>query len=778
MELALVFSGGGGKGAYQLGVWKALHELQLESNITVIAGTSVGALNATLFLKGDLASAERIWDSISSQALMPLELEDNDSLFSNEGLGAMVDEALKQKDRADIVACYVTVKRMRDGMVQYHDIRSMIDPNYRRLLLLASAALPAVYPPVEIAGEKFVDGGANGDNVPVLPVLRHKPTAVLVVHLSSEDPPRKGQYSDAEVMDLYPSKDLGGFLTGTIDFSAKSAVWRRELGYRDGMRVLAPLACRLASDTIQSELNHHSVPNAPPREDESNKNKNKNQAKGKEYPQMNEIKFKQTELQRQYEARIAQLRTIAQSHEVTTKVLWDETAARYAHTIDRIKAIMAEEELKDSISQRLTRQMEAFLEKCQKPEFHIALVGAIKAGKSSLINAVLGENLASTEVTPETAALTKFRGSRSKDLVSITFYTQREWDKLWSSAKETRSSKYLDEYNELHAEEEKNKWVGHAEVCVTCESREKLKEEIQKWTSSRSAAHYFVKEVEVALKHLDLPEGVILVDTPGLNDAVAYRSQITKNYIDRANAVFVCVKADKLSGPELNTIYSVFSNTRYNPEKVYIIATQQDALNNPIEDWKKQRKVWLGYLKENSCYGNLQLAEKNLIVTSGYFYTLLQELKKDDGNVNRAHQYQLYSAAMKMECMPDELMKRYHELLTFTGIDNLKQRMEAEIIAKYKKLLIDDIENGYSQLKDNISELMRDIRAHQKEIIEAGSKSIEEIRAMEERNRRDLEEARLTQQELERQCQMVKEQSAKQLEKITKSIRALGGMQS
>lgn len=175
---------------------------------------------------------------------------------------------------------------------------------------------------------------------------------------------------------------------------------------------------------------------------------------------MNEIKFKQTELQMQYEARIAQLQTIAQSHEVTTKVLWDETVARYAHTIDRIKAIMAEEEFKDSISQRLTRQMEAFLEKCQKPEFHIALVGAIKAGKSSLINAVLGENLASTEVTPETAALTKFRGSHSKDLVSITFYTQREWDKLWTSAKETRSSKYLDEYNELHAEEEKtNGWA-------------------------------------------------------------------------------------------------------------------------------------------------------------------------------------------------------------------------------------------------------------------------------------------------------------------------------
>ena len=161
---------------------------------------------------------------------------------------------------------------------------------------------------------------------------------------------------------------------------------------------------------------------------------------------MEKINFEQQDLRQQYEARIAQLRAIAQSPQVTTKVLWDATVARYAGTIDKVKVLLGQEELKGEVTEKLARQMEAFLEKCQKPEFHIALVGAIKAGKSSLINAILGENLASTEVTPETAALTKFRGSHSDNLISITFYTQREWDKLWTSAKETRSSKYLEEY--------------------------------------------------------------------------------------------------------------------------------------------------------------------------------------------------------------------------------------------------------------------------------------------------------------------------------------------
>ena len=173
----------------------------------------------------------------------------------------------------------------------------------------------------------------------------------------------------------------------------------------------------------------------------------------------------------------------------------------------------------------------------------------------------------------------------------------------------------MQEYRQLQAGNEKEQWVGREAVYVECETTDVLKETIHKWTSSQSATHYFVKEVEVGLNRFPLPEGVVLVDTPGLNDAVAYRSDITKDYIDRANAVLVCVKADNLTGSELSTICGVFSNARYNPEKVYIVATQQDSLNDPREDWKKQSAVWISYLKDKSCYGDEQLARKNLIPT-------------------------------------------------------------------------------------------------------------------------------------------------------------------
>ena len=59
MKIGLVLSGGGGKGAYELGVWKALKELNLNKYISVFSGTSIGAFNAALFAMDDLEKAEK-----------------------------------------------------------------------------------------------------------------------------------------------------------------------------------------------------------------------------------------------------------------------------------------------------------------------------------------------------------------------------------------------------------------------------------------------------------------------------------------------------------------------------------------------------------------------------------------------------------------------------------------------------------------------------------------------------------------------------------------------
>ena len=61
-EYGLVLAGGGTRGAYQVGVWKALQELGIK--ITAITGASIGALNGALFLQNDFNSLVKLYENI------------------------------------------------------------------------------------------------------------------------------------------------------------------------------------------------------------------------------------------------------------------------------------------------------------------------------------------------------------------------------------------------------------------------------------------------------------------------------------------------------------------------------------------------------------------------------------------------------------------------------------------------------------------------------------------------------------------------------------------
>lgn len=60
-NFGLVLSGGGAKGAYEVGVWKALEDFGITSDVKIISGTSVGALNAALFACVESSDAEKLW---------------------------------------------------------------------------------------------------------------------------------------------------------------------------------------------------------------------------------------------------------------------------------------------------------------------------------------------------------------------------------------------------------------------------------------------------------------------------------------------------------------------------------------------------------------------------------------------------------------------------------------------------------------------------------------------------------------------------------------------
>lgn len=70
---AIVLSGGGARGAYEIGVWKALRKLHIKYDI--VTGTSIGALNGALMTQNTYFKARKIWNSVDYSTIIDKKIE-------------------------------------------------------------------------------------------------------------------------------------------------------------------------------------------------------------------------------------------------------------------------------------------------------------------------------------------------------------------------------------------------------------------------------------------------------------------------------------------------------------------------------------------------------------------------------------------------------------------------------------------------------------------------------------------------------------------------------
>jgi len=274
---------------------------------------------------------------------------------------------------------------------------------------------------------------------------------------------------------------------------------------------------------------------------------------------------------------------------------WDMEAEKIAQVISKVGKIATAMNL-PGVTSVLREDLETLVAQCRSTEFQIAIVGVMKAGKSMLMNALIGTEIASVDINPETASLTKFRSSSCGYYVKVKFHSRREWNKLCKSAKESSGGKLQGLITSSEVQELSEKWVDHKQITMFCDSAEEIKKEVAHWTSARSNDHLFASEVEVGIDNsvFDMPDEVVFVDTPGLHDPVQYRSEITKGYIRKANAVLIAVPTGALTAEGLGTITTVLDYVGSNKEKAYIVATKKDALSS--RDCEKVIKGWIEHL--------------------------------------------------------------------------------------------------------------------------------------------------------------------------------------
>lgn len=243
-NLAIVLSGGGAKGAFQVGVLDALITGKKVS-FDIAVGTSTGAIQATAVAQDDIPRLIQFWKDIKKSddiyrkrggTLLSI-LSGQPSLYSVAPLRALLRQTIdEQKIRA-------TGKRLRIALVNLTngELR-MVGENANNLAdwVYASCAMPFVFPPQDSRDahgndEQWVDGGVR-DVTPLDAALRERPQAVLVVRASAPPTPTAAKKYGSLVSIGLRAADIQSNEVSTNDLKTVSLI-NQLLAARDRQRL-------------------------------------------------------------------------------------------------------------------------------------------------------------------------------------------------------------------------------------------------------------------------------------------------------------------------------------------------------------------------------------------------------------------------------------------------------------------------------------------------------------------------------------------------------------
>lgn len=324
-----------------------------------------------------------------------------------------------------------------------------------------------------------------------------------------------------------------------------------------------------------------------------------------------------------------------------------------------------------------------------------------------------------------------------------------------------KAERFLELYRELDGEKHKKDWIGHDVKYIELKN-EDVEKELSIWSSSKSAVHFFVKEIEVGISTLakSFPKQVVFVDTPGLSDPVAYRSRISDQYIRTANAVLVCVIAKNLIDEEVKTVEKVMAISSHKKNKVFVIATQWDDLNDPVQDWNKRKDYLSKIFTGNAFYPTREMAMNNIMYSSAYMYNLCRNYSK----LERKERNKVNILPMKLD-MDVELgrltQSDIQKLMDITNIQNINQVIVDELVTQYSTLLFEDIRLLYEDILHKTKLVAGERKKTLSERISISNKELKDVEEKLAESKKNMDDIQ--------QCQKQLQVALSSLEKSTQS---------
>ncbi len=262
-EYGIVLEGGGAKGAYQIGVWKALLECGVK--IKGVSGVSVGALNGALMCMGDYEAAEELWKNLTysdimnvndkqMQCLMKKDIKNLDlKSLTKDTTRVITERGIDVAPLKELINKLINVEKIKqsgmefvfgtflvDKLKELEITAQEIEEENLKDYLLASALLPA-FKREKLNGQRYLDGGMF-NNVPVDMLINRNYKDIIIIRIFGMGLLKSVKIpEDVTITQISPRINLGGML----EFNSEKSRRNIDLGYFDGLRSIRGLSGKI-----------------------------------------------------------------------------------------------------------------------------------------------------------------------------------------------------------------------------------------------------------------------------------------------------------------------------------------------------------------------------------------------------------------------------------------------------------------------------------------------------------------------------------------------------
>lgn len=232
-------------------------------------------------------------------------------------------------------------------------------------------------------------------------------------------------------------------------------------------------------------------------------------------------------------------------------------------------------ELKNDLTNKeILQELENTKNYLNNQKFSIGITGVMNAGKSTMLNALMGKEILGSAVVPETANLTIVKHNPT-DNAKVYYWNEQEWNRIEKSASQLESMKeFVEETNKIFGDNLKN-YIRPISRFDEIDIKD-----LSSYTSAETSGKKcnLVKYVELGSKLDFLSDGIEIVDTPGLDDPVIQREEITKEYISQCDMMIHLMNVSQSA--TLKDVEFIIDALLYqNISKLLVVITRADTVS-------------------------------------------------------------------------------------------------------------------------------------------------------------------------------------------------------